>query len=137
MGHIVKTPAGNFRANWRDARGKQKAKTFETKKEAAAFLAETETAVNRGVYVDPHAGRTRFEVYAGKWAAGRNDEAMTTARDTSIMRFRVLPTWGKVPIGRIDHSGIQQWVSELGSSLSPATVRECHRLVRAVLALAV
>jgi integrase len=137
MGHIIKTPAGTFRANWRDAAGKQKAKTFNTKKDAAAFLAETETAVNRGTYVDPHAGRTRFEVYAAMWAAGRNDEAMTRARDASIMRHRVLPTWGDVPIGRIDHSAVQRWTSDLGSHLAPATVRECHRLVRAVLALAV
>ncbi|MEU4715293.1 site-specific integrase [Micromonospora purpureochromogenes] len=87
--------------------------------------------------MDPHAGRTRFELYARKWAAGRNDEAMTKARDASVMRHRVLPTWGEVPIRRIDHSAVQQWVSELGAHLAPATVRECHRLLRAVLALAV
>src|SRR5438067_9532451 len=126
MGHVIKTPAGNYRANWRDAAGRQKAKTFHTKKDAAAFLAEVETAVNRGNYVDPHAGRTRFEAYARKWTAGRNDEAMTTARDASLMRYRVLPTWGMVPIGRIDHSAVQEWVSGLGSHLAPATVRECH-----------
>lgn len=137
MGHVVKTQAGTFRANWRDATGRQKAKTFRTRKEASAFLAETEAAINRGGYVDPHAGRTRFELYARKWAAGRNDEAMTRARDASVMRHRVLPTWGEVPIRRIDHSAVQQWVSELGAHLAPATVRECHRLLRAVLALAV
>jgi integrase len=137
VGHIVKTPAGTFRANWRDASGKQKAKTFKTRKEASAFLAEMETSLTRGAYVDPHAGRTRFEVYAQKWTAGRNDEAMTKARDGSIMRHRVLPTWGSVPIGRIDHSGVQRWVSELGAHLAPATVRECYRLLHAVLALAV
>ena len=42
MGHLVKTQAGTFRANWRDATGRQKAKTFRTRKEASAFLAETE-----------------------------------------------------------------------------------------------
>jgi integrase len=62
---------------------------------------------------------------------------MTRARDASVMRHRVLPTWGKVPISRIDHSAVQQWVTELGNHLAPASVRECHRLMRAVLALAV
>lgn len=137
MGHIVKTPAGTYRANWRDATGRQKAKTFKTKKAAAAFLAETEAALTRGTYVDPHAGRIRFRIYAEKWTAGRTDEAMTAARDASLMRHRVLPTWGEVPIGRIDHSAVQRWVSDLGAHLAPATVRECHRLLRAVLALAV
>jgi hypothetical protein len=114
MGHIIKTPAGTFRANWRDATGRQKAKTFKTRKEAAAFLAETESTLSRGTYVDPHAGRTRFEVYAQKWAAGRNDEAMTRARDGSVMRHRVLPMWGQVPIGQIAHSAVQRWVGACG-----------------------
>ena len=137
MGHIIKTPAGTYRANWRDATGKQKAKTFKTRKQAASFLADTESTITRGTYVDPHAGRLLFEVYAAKWAAGRNDEAMTIARDTSVMRSRVLPRWGAVPIGRISHSDVQQWASELGQRLAPATVRECCRLLRVVLALAV
>ena len=53
------------------------------------------------------------------------------------MRHRVLPTWAEVPIGRIDHSAVQQWATELGATLAPATVRECWRLLRNVLALAV
>ena len=77
MGHVIPTPAGTYRANWRDATGKQRAKTFPTRKQAKAFLAETESTLTRGTYVDPHAGRARFAVYAVKWAAGRNDEKMT------------------------------------------------------------
>ena len=68
MGHIVKTPAGTFRANWRDATGRQKAKTFDTRKEAAAYLAETEASLARGTYVDPRAGRIHFRDFAAKWA---------------------------------------------------------------------
>jgi integrase len=137
VGHVTPTPAGNYRANWRDATGKQRAKTFSTRKQAKSFLAETETTLAHGTYVDPHAGKARFAVYAEKWAAGRNDELMTVARDSSVMRHRVLPTWADVPIGRIDHSAVQQWARELGATLAPATVRECCRLLRAVLALAV
>jgi hypothetical protein len=62
---------------------------------------------------------------------------MTVARDASIIRHRVLPTWGAVPIGRISHSAVQAWVTDLGRTLAPATVRECTRLLRAVLTLAV
>jgi hypothetical protein len=53
MGHIVPTQAGGYRANWRDAAGRQRAKTFPTKREAKAYLAEVETAATRGLYVDP------------------------------------------------------------------------------------
>jgi hypothetical protein len=65
MGHIVKTTAGTFRANCRDPAGRQKAKTFKTRK-AAAFLAETEAALNHGAYVDPRAGCIRFREYAAR-----------------------------------------------------------------------
>ena len=137
MGFVIRTDAGTYRANWRDATGRQKAKTFPTKRQARDFLAETEAALSRGTYVDPHAGRVLFEVYAAKWTAGRNDEVVTIARDASVMRHRVLPRWGAVPVGRINHSDVQQWATELGQRLAPATVRECCRLLRAVLALAV
>jgi hypothetical protein len=126
MGHIVKTPAGTYRANWRDGAGRQKARSFRTKKEASAFLAEIEAAINRGAYVDPHAGRMRFGNYAQRWLAARNDERTTVARDTSIMRNDVLPRWGSVPLGEIDHLAVQHWVTELGERLSAATVVECY-----------
>lgn len=137
MGHIVPTPSGSFRANWRDAAGRQRAKTFPTKREAAAYLAEVETALNRGGYVDPHAGKLRFGDYAERWASARNDEITTVARDRSIMRVHVVPRWGSTPLNKIDHLAMQQWVTDLGRGLSPATVTECHRIASTVLRAAV
>jgi integrase len=133
MGHVVETPAGRYRANWRDAAGRQRAKTFRTKKQATAYLAEIESSLNRGSYVDPHAGRVRFGDYAARWLAARNDEITTAARDASIMRNHVVPRWGGTPLSKIDHLAVQQWVTELGGHLSPATVTECFRLTSAVL----
>jgi integrase len=133
MGHIIKTPAGTYRANWRDAAGRQKAKTFRTKKEASLFLAETEASIAKGAYVDPHAGRIRFGEYAAKWQDSRGDELATRARDASILRTHVVPRWGATALGKIDHLAVQAWVSELGTRLSPATVAECYRLTSAIL----
>jgi integrase len=128
MSFIRKTPAGRYRACWRDPAGRQKSKTFRTKKEASGFLAEVESALNRGTYVAPDAGRLRFGDYAERWLAGRNDEKTTDARDASIMRNHVLPRWGSVPLAKVEHSAVQSWVTELGAQLSPATVCECYRL---------
>jgi len=137
MGHIVKTPAGSYRANWRDASGRQRAKSFATKKEATAFLAETEANLTRGSYVDPHAGRLRFGDLAVKWLDARHNQPTTVARDHSIMRRHVLPRWGSTPIGKIDHLGMQQWVTDLARTLSPATVAKCHQLASGVMRTAV
>ncbi|MDG9678829.1 site-specific integrase [Micromonospora sp. DH14] len=133
MGHIIKTPAGTFRANWRDGTGRQKAKTFKTRKAAAAFLAETETAISRGGYVDPHAGRLPFGKYAERWRESRNDELATKARDGSILRTHVLPRWADVPLSRIDFLSVQSWISDLGTRRSPATVAECFRLLSSIM----
>ena len=87
--------------------------------------------------MDPAAGRLRFGNYAKTWLSGRTYERTTTARDTSIMRTHLIPRWGTTPLGRIDHSAVQQWVRELSVPLAPATVAQCHRLLSAVLRSAV
>ena len=136
MGWVIRTPKG-FRANWREPDGRQRAKTFPTNREANAYLAEVETAKNKGSYVNPHAGRTPFAVVAGRWLSSRNDEATTIARDASIMTNHVLGKWSGWPVGKITHLDVQDWITSLGGKLAPATVSECHRLARAVLAAAV
>ena len=75
--------------------------------------------------------------YAQRWLDSRNDEITTRARDASIMRTHVVTRWGTWPLGTIDHTGVQQWVSDLAAQLSPATVAEAHRLLSAVLRAAV
>lgn len=137
MGFVTKTTAGTYRANWRDAGGRQKAKTFKTKKEANAFLATTEASLNSGSYVDPHAGRMRFGEYADKWMAARNNEITTAARDLSLMRTHLRPKWGTTPLARIDHLAAQQWVTDLGRRLAPASVAKCHQLMAALMRSAV
>lgn len=137
MGHISRTPSGRYRANWRDLAGRQKAKTFGTKREATMFLAEVGTSLNRGAYVDPHAGRQPFEPYARRWLAARTSEKTTAARGESMMRTNVLPHWGEMPIAKIDHLAVQAWVSELSQRRAQATVGECYRLLNGVLRSAV
>lgn len=137
MGFVRKTPAGSFRACWRDPTGQQRSKAFPTKREASRFLAEIESTMNRGMYVDPRAGRMKFEDYAKRWVAGRHSEVTTAARSASIMRTHLIPKWGSVPLGKIDHSSVQEWVTELSRRRSPATVRKCFHAMTAIMRLAV
>lgn len=134
---IHKTPRGRWEAKWRDPSGRQRSKNFPTKREAKDFLAEMATTLRRGNYVDPHAGRQRFETHARAWLASRNDEATTKARDASIMHNHVIPQWGSWQLCKIDHLSVQGWVTELGTRRSPATTAEAFRLTSAVLRSAV
>lgn len=137
MGFVGKTPEGRFRAYFRDPAGKQRSKTFRTKKEANAFLAEIESSKRRGTYVAPHAGRLAFGDHARRWMATWNTEPTTAARDRSVMETHVLPRWGAVQLSNIDHISVQEWVTELGRTRSRATVAEALRLTSAVLRSAV
>jgi integrase len=137
MGHVVKTPAGTYRANWRDATGKQKAKTFRTKKEANAFITETEASMRRGGYVDPHAGQVRFGTYAATWEKSRNVEARTSERTESVMRVHVLPQWERWPLSSIQHAAVQDWVNGLRATMAPWSVAKCFGAFSMVLDSAV
>ena len=137
MAHIVKTAAGNWRANWRDPAGRKRAKTFKRKRDAERFVAELETAKNRGLYIDPHAGKVKFADYLPRWVIGRNDEANTTFRDQGIMRNHIVPRWGQIPLAKVDHTSVQAWIADLSSRRSAATVRECHRVFSSVMKAAV
>jgi integrase len=133
MPGIRKTPAGNWRASWREPSGKHASKTFATKREASAFLARMNTTKSTGAYVSPHAGRVLFGDHAREWMQTWNTEATTTARDASVMRNHVLAKWESWPLAKIDHLSVQGWVTNLGARLSPATLVQCRRLMSGVL----
>jgi integrase len=137
MGHIIDTPAGTYRANWRDPSGRQRAKTFKTKKAAKAFLAQVEADTSRGMYVDPAAGRTLFRDHAARWAEARSVEATTWAATTSRLRSRLLPYWGSWQLARIDYLAVQKWVTDLGRELAPSTVASLFANFSAIMTAAV
>lgn len=137
MGYIRKTPAGTFQVDYRDPTNKKKSKTFRTKKEASTFLAETEASIGRGGYVDPHAGRLRFAEHAKRWSASHAVNSRASERIISLMRTHLLPRWGEWPLGKIEHMLVQEWVTDLGKRLSPATVRKIHGVMSQVMRSAV
>jgi integrase len=137
MGFVRKTPGGAHRACWRDPAGRQRSKTFKTKREANALVSEVESAVNRGTYVDPDAGRMRFGTFAVRWLDSRQVEARTAERTLSIMRAHILPQWSDWPLARIDHMAVQEWVTALGRRRARGTVVRCHSVLSMILKTAI
>jgi integrase len=137
MAHIFRTPAGTWQANWRDPAGRKRAKTFKRKRDAERFVSELEATKNRGLYIDPHAGKVKFADYLPRWVVGINHEATTTFRDQGLMRNHIAPRWGDVPLAKIDHTSVQAWIADLSARVSAATVRECFRVFSSVMKAAV
>ena len=81
--------------------------------------------------------RINLRVYAERWAASRNLAATSNERTTSDLRNHLLSKWGDWPIGSIEHLAIQEWVTELGKTLAPATVAKCYGTLRAILRSAI
>jgi hypothetical protein len=127
---------GNWRAAYRTPKGKERTRTFTTKREARAFLAQLEGDKTRGLYVDPAGAQLRFRELADRWWAAREVE-LTTAANRSRLDNHVLPMWGEWPIGRIEHLDVQAWVTRLPRKLAPDTVASCHGLLSAILSTAV
>jgi integrase len=137
VGFIRKTRSGAQAAYWRDPAGRQRSKAFNTKREASAFLAEVESSLSRGTYVDPNAGRIRFGEFARRWLESGEVEARTAERTLSILRTHVLPQWSDWPIARIDHMAVQDWVTTLVRRRARGTVVRCHNTLSMILKTAV
>ncbi|MFD3428403.1 tyrosine-type recombinase/integrase [Nocardia fluminea] len=137
MGFVNQTDTGSWKAFWREPSGKQRSKSFRTKKEATTFLAQVELSKSSGTYVSPHAGKALFGVHAEEWMKSWNTERTTRARDESIMRTHVLPKWSPWQLGKIDHMSVQTWLGTIGEDRSRATVAEAKRLMAGVMQSAV
>ncbi|MGH2756238.1 MAG: tyrosine-type recombinase/integrase [Actinomycetota bacterium] len=135
----IRRKTGSYEARYRDLSGRSRSKSFRTKSEASAFLAQVETAQHAGTWVDPQHGRIRFSVWAeqetGSWSDLR---PATRARADSLIRIHVMPEFRDRPIGSITNLHVQSWVTRLSEAgLSASTVQGCYRLLSRILASAV
>jgi integrase len=139
VSNIAKRPDGSWRARYRDAAGREHARHFARKIDAARWLDEVTAAVVRGDYVDPKLGRVTVADWSARWIATKaNLKPSTRARYSGILSSHILPTWGPVRLVDVTHADVQAWVSRLvASGLSPASVHKIHRVLSMVLSLAV
>jgi hypothetical protein len=94
-----------FRARWRDPSGKEKAKTFDTRRQALDFLVKIDAAKLTSSYVDPNNAKMLVKDYAEQWLAGRDVRPTTEARDASLFRTHIIPRSllnGRVSVDVVD-----------------------------------
>jgi len=136
---IERRTNGRWRARYRGPDGKSRSKVFDRKTDAERFLTSVENSKLTGAYVDPGAGKRRFEDW---WAEWRRTQVglrpSTRARDESYARSLILPAFGTTPLAAIDHLVAQRWVADISArGLAPATVREAARLTSKAMRAAV
>lgn len=141
MAHIRRHPKSRDRWQVRfiDPAGKERAKNFGRKADAERFLHSVEVDKLKGTYTHPDAGRMSFGEWAAQVDAARLDVAPSTkARDESLMRNHILPTFGAYQLRAIDPAHIRRWVAELqDKGLAPLTIAKCYQILSRVLEAAV
>jgi site-specific recombinase XerC len=139
MANIAKRPNGQWRARYRDQRGKEHARHFDRKIDAQQWLDSVVTAVQTGAYVDPNRSRITVAAMAEQWFDGKVSLRPTTrALYASVLDNHVLPRWRDVPLAQVEHGAVQAWVAQLvAGGLSAGHVRKVHGVLSGILGLAV
>jgi integrase len=135
MASITKRPNGKYRARYRDAADMEHARHFDRKVDAQRWLDEVTAAVVRGDYVEPRAGLITLGEYAKPWLAARvHLKPKTVAGYESLLRTRVLPRWGDVPLGRVSFEGVSAWVTGMvAEGLSASRTQQAYHLLTSIL----
>jgi integrase len=118
---------------------------FTTKREAEAFAATVEVSKLRGEYVAPANARITVGELGPAWLARQYGHLKPSAYSPLEIawRLRVKPRWGRMALGDIRPTAVQQWISDLsreadkGAVLSATVVRRTHLVLSAILADAV
>ncbi len=108
-GEIIRT----YRVRWWGPNGKQRSKSFKRKVDADRFAATVSADIVRGPYIDPDAGKVRFEDYAEHWLKAQSFEEGTFVAVESRLRNHAYPALGQRFLNDIQPSSIQSWISSL------------------------
>ncbi len=142
MGHIQKrTQAGTlrWRARYRSPDGVERSRSFTRRADAERFLAEVETDKVRGTWTNPALAQIRFDRWADQWLRTTTHlKPKTLVGYESMLRNRLLPWFGQMPICEIRPILIREWMSSLQlRGLSASSCRQAYHLLAAILRAAV
>lgn len=139
MAHIRKLGKERWQARYIDPTGRERAKAFPRESDAKAFLATVEESKLRGGWIDPSLARVPLREWAERWMGTVvHLKPKTRVGYESLLRNHVSPTFGAVPIGRIEQLEVRDWVARLTKEgLSPSRIRQAYQVLSAMLKAAV
>lgn len=138
MPSIRQKPSGRWEARYRGPDGRQHAATFRNKTEARRFLERSSADRQRGDWLDPQLGQTKFSQWADEWLATTvHLKPKTRVGYESMLRTHVRPFFGRRAVSTIVAADIRRLMSELDASgAAPGTIRSAFNVTRLVLGTA-
>src|SRR6516162_478304 len=134
------SPAGEQKEAWvvdyRDQHGHRHIKTFNRKKDADAYHAQTAVDVRAGTHTAPSRSITVAE--AGKlWLTTSTNaglERTTVEGYEQHLTFHIVPLIGGVKLAQLTVAGVRGFEDQLAEDRSPVMVRKVMRSLGAILA---
>jgi hypothetical protein len=93
--------------------------------------------LQRGVYLDPAAGKVTLGDYAETWCAAQTFDETTREAVALRLRLHVFPQLGAYPLAALRPSVVQAWARGLQQQLGPSYVRVVFANLSAILQAAV
>lgn len=145
-GTVRKLPSGRWQARFTFPDGVRRPapQTFQTKRDANAWLSQQEADVSRGVWArEAHAASmaVSFEDYAERWlknrkVKGRPIKPRTRAGYRDLLDRFILPDFGSKPIHTIDRDAVEHWYDHTAVE-TPTYRAKAYSLFRTILHSAV
>lgn len=138
MGSVTSyaTSAGTrYRARYRTPdMAQRERKGFTSKTAAREFLTTVEASKIQGAYIDAAAGRQTLGELGGRWLANQTQlKPSSYATAETAWRVHVAPRWAITQVGKIRHSDVQAWVTQLSNSLGASSVIRAHGVLASIL----
>lgn len=142
MAHVEKRiQAGTlrWRARYRAPDGRERSRTFTRRIDAEQFLAQVAVDKARGAWIDPTRAHVLFGDWAERWLGTTTHlKPKTRVGYESMLRSRLLPAFGRAPIGDVRPIDVREWLSGMqAKGLSASSCRQAYHLLGAILQAAI
>lgn len=125
--------------------GKERSRTFRTKKEAERHERAHHAAIDTGVWIDPRSGRVTLATWAREWQRTVVHLRPRTRKIYDVnLRIHILPALGSYELAKLTPSMLRAWLSDVsakngrkGKPIAPGTVAQAYRTLNRVLVAAV
>jgi integrase len=129
-----------WRARYRGPDNYERSQTFDRRSDAERWLADVQVAKARGTWVDPMLGRITLATWSVRWIEARTPilKPKTGHGYRSMLRSRILPTFGRWRLASIGPSDVQAWINGMqADGLSASRIRQAHIVLSMMLKAAV
>ena len=137
FGSVRKRPGGLWQAlYWNDGRRHSEG-SFSSKADALAFLANVESDLRRGTWIDARSGQVTLKMYANEWLSRRPDLARRTSElYRHVLDRHVFPQLGGTTLTGLTPTRIRGWHANIAKD-HPATAAKAYRLLSSMMRTAV